>query len=383
MMGRSVGKFGYLLAAACLIAAKASGDDAPATRPALQQLDQEIRVLYASAQVGLLHVQLPTPQWTSDYALEPLSKYQALDPTLRQQILQSLERSSTQNQRASATTEPQSNAVIIVRPLLPQQQEMNQGPGGPLEMPIRANGDFTPTHIGILLDDSGFVLLPIFIERETCAQQTIRLATANGNVVTAKFVGSDKPTNLSVVKVDGNAGKPLPMGQCPPVGSVCLFISPLDGAARLGVWSCDPENWGLVLNLDGRLAGLARSGQMLCSADCRRIAGQIERFGTVRRPTLGVAVRQVALTGMPHNMPTTAMCVVGLFPGSAAEQAGLRPGDMILKIGDQPANNVTSLAVAMTGLDGQTNLQILRGDQLLTLNAILQLPPPEPVDQQK
>lgn len=382
MMRRSAGKIGYLLAAVCLIAAKAPADDAPATRPALQHLDQEIRGLYASAQVGLLHVQLPTPQWTSAYALEPLSKYQQLDPALRQQILQSLQGNSNQNQQ-NPPPPPQSNPVIIVRPLIPQQQEMNQGPGGPLEMPSRANGDFAPTHMGVLLDDSGNVLLPIFIERETCEQQTIRVATANGNVVTAKFVGSDKPTNLSVVKVDGNAGKPLPVGDCPPVGSVCLFISPLDGAARLGVWSSDPENWGLVLNIDGRLAGLARSGQMLCSADCRRIAGQLERFGTVRRPTLGVAVKQIALTGMPHNMPSTAMCVVGLFPGSAAEQAGVRPGDMILQIGGQPANNVMSLAVAMTGLDGPTNLQILRGDQLLTLNATLQLPPAEPGDQQK
>jgi len=378
----------------------ARSEEPATTRPALEELNCEIHSLYKQAQEGMLRVQLPPPQWINDYTLAPINKYQQIDPALKLRIAQQQRQNdfsaSTQNNiqlsangvksqtfangspdGPPATSQP--GTIIIVQPPAQQAFQPPTGPGGPLQMNPAAQPNFVPTHVGLVLDDKGHVLVPIYLERETCVDQPIRLAEANGQIVEAKFVGSDRQTNLTIVHVDGALGKPMPLGDRIDIGSVCLFISPIDGAARLGVWTGGQRDWGYVLATDGHIAGVARAGQILSGSACRLIAGEIEQYGAVRRPTLGVVVRQTVMIDAARNQ-RVVMQVLDVLAHSAAENAGFKPGDVIESFGDDPISDVSSLAAAMAACNGKTPIQILRNNTSLTLWADLTLPPPPDPD---
>ena len=79
----------------------------------------------------------------------------------------------------------------------------------------------------------------------------------------------------------------------PADGSLVLLLSPGDGTGRLGVWNGGGRDYGVVVNLDGQVAGITRSGQFLGGPACQLIADQIIRNGAVRRATLGVIITQI------------------------------------------------------------------------------------------
>lgn len=387
-------------ASLCLATFHARADEAPSTRPALQELNREIHSLYQQAQGGLLHMQLPPPQWVNDYTLEPINKYQQLDPAVKQRIAEQqkqngLSQNSQSNIRFfangnyivqsqspannSAATQPsttQPGTIIVVQPPSQQVAQQPNGPGGALQMDAAPAADFAPTHVGLVLGDQGHVLVPIYVERETCAAQPIRLAMGTGKIVEAKFVGSDRQTNLTVVQVDGKLGPSMPLGDRIEYGSVCLFVSPIDGAARLGVWTGAEHDWGYVLATDGHIAGVARSGELLTGSACRLIASEIEQYGAVRRPTLGVVVREMAVIDAARHS-RRVMRVEGVLPNSPAQKAGLKSGDLFESFRGEPISDASSLAAAMTACDGKTPIQILRDDESITLFAQLSLPVPD------
>jgi S1-C subfamily serine protease len=384
------------LAIALLIAAprSAPADQPPTTRPALAELDREIHALYDDAQSGLLRVQLPQPRWANEYALEPINKYQQLDPAVKLKIAQQAEQSTqtfvhigrdgsyiitsrTESNPAPPDAASQPSAtqptLILVQPTGPSQQPPPQeAPGGQLEMIGHAANEFAPTHVGVVLDEQGDVLVPIYVEPETCQAQPIRLAASNGQIIEAKFIGSDRQTNLSVVQVNGAGGKPLQLGDRPETGSVCLFVSPIDGSAALGVWTGGPHDWGYVFSTDGQLVGIARCGQIISGSSCRLIADEILHYGAVRRPTLGVVVRELIQID-PQNGQKSVMRVEAVLAGSPADQAGIKPGDLLQSVNGQPISDVTTLAASMTACSGPTPIQVLRADQSLALTAQLEL----------
>jgi S1-C subfamily serine protease len=386
-------------AALCLASLSAEAQEPASTRPALDELNREIHSLYEQAQGGMLRLQLPSPQWINDYTLAPLSKYQQIDPALKQ-MLAELQRQSNLsenppstiqlNANGSFTVRPQSQrsgapesqpaasqpgTIIVVHPPAQDSAPPPGGVGGPLELGTGGQPDFEPTHVGLLLDDRGDVLVPIYLEREVCQDHPIRLAQLDGQIVDAKFIGSDRQTNLTIVKMDRVTGKPLPMGDRIDLGSVCLFVSPIDGSARLGVWTAGQRDWGYVLATDGHVAGVARAGQILSGSACRLIAGEIEQFGSVRRPTLGVAVRQVILVDATKHH-RVVMQVIEVQASSAADKAGLRPGDIFELFNGEPISDASSLAAAMAVCKGKTPIAVLRNDESVSLSADLVLPDP-------
>jgi hypothetical protein len=417
--------------------------EAPATRPALEELNREVHALYGEAQAGLVRVQLPRPQWLDKYTQEPLNKYQQVDPAMMQRLLQQMQNNllnqGAQNQGApnqgaqnqlnqnqagqnqagqyqgaqdphvysnaqpyqaqndanispanatqSQAPSTQPGTIIVVSPPAQQQAISPNAPGGPLQMNPAHQPDFSPTHVGLVLDDQGRVLVPIYIERETCTTQPVRVAQPDGQIAEAMFIGSDRQTNVTIVQCAGTpaagpGSKPIPLGDRIDPGSVCLFVSPSNGAARLGVWTGGDRDWGYVLATDGHVAGVARAGHILSGSACKLIAGEIEQYGVVRRPTLGVVVGESVMIDAARNQ-RQVMLVQAVLPGSAAEKAGLQPGDILQTFRGEPVSDVSSLAAAMAACDGKTELQVLRNNQSLKLAAELTLPVPGASQQQK
>lgn len=393
-------------------AAAPVGEPAPPgrSRAALEQLNRETQALYAEVQPAVVRVQLPTPRWVSEATAEgsPLQKYKDLDPQVRRQLQQQLEQ---QRQPPPAggdgpgapptapTTRPPGAAsdahvrargrIIVVPPLPPPALGAPRDAvlGGRMEWGAATPppASFAPNQVGLVLDDAGHVLVPLYVERETCAGRPVMVAGHDGRVREAAFVGSDRPTNVTVLRLTEAAGTPVRAGpggrinDRPADGSLLLYVSLADGSGRLGLWdgSAPPADAGAAFRIDGHFAGVARYGQFLSARACRLIADQLIRHGAVRRATLGVAVtevrtddplrRQLGVQGAP-----TAMRIEQVMPGSAAEKAGLRPGDALLALAGEAVGDLPTLAAAIAARSGPTELQVLRDGNVIRVEVDLQ-----------
>jgi len=113
---------------------------------------------------------------------------------------------------------------------------------------------------------------------------------------------------------------------------------------------------GPLLNRRGELVGIttaivSRAGQSsgvglaIPSSMARKVAESIIRDGKVIRGYLGVRIQELtAALARKLELPgPRGALVVGVQPGSPAEQAGLQVGDVIVKIGDREIRDAASL----------------------------------------
>jgi S1-C subfamily serine protease len=186
-------------------------------------------------------------------------------------------------------------------------------------------------------------------------------------MTTAKFVGSDRQTNLTVLKLESSIGRPVHLtGSRPSDGSLVMVLSPAGDSGKLGVWTGGQQDRGIVVAMDGSVAGFARYGQFLSGAFAKPVVDQLIQFGRVKRATLGVLVEE---TETPDG--GRGMRVDRVAPDSPAGQVGVRPGDFILSMGGAPVGDLPSFAAAIAARDGETELQILRGEKTFTVTVVL------------
>jgi hypothetical protein len=374
----------------------------PTTRPMLEELNRETQDLYHEARRGVVRVQLPPSRWMNAYAMAPMNRWDKIDPELRKKLEQ---------QRRTGAQDPQPRAaknadggetpppatqegvekvladghgtVIFVRPPIDsgaqaQQQQREAVLGGKLQMEIRTAIPFTPNTVGMLLDDAGHILVPLYVEREAVGDGTVRLAWQSGEVVDAKFIGSDRQTNLTLLQVKKTEGKPVRLAaERPTDGSLVLSLAPGDASGRLALWNGGQQEFGIIFTTDGRAAGIARYGQFLSGSACRLIADQLVRFGAVRRATLGVIITEIRKDDpLREQLPVlgtrTAMRVDEVIPGSTADKAGLKQGDLVLALAGEAVSDIPSLAAAIAARSGETELQVLRGTEILKITVDLQ-----------
>ncbi len=154
-------------------------------------------------------------------------------------------------------------------------------------------------------------------------------------------------TDASINK--GNSGGPLLNIKGEVIGINTIIFSPSGGSVGIG--------FAIPVNIaKNTMEGLIREGRII-------------------RPQLGVAYRPVApevakKLGLP---PGTGMEISDVLPGTAAERAGLKPGDIILSINKKPLKEADDLrsTVLQSKVGGKVNLEIYRKGNRLTIVATL------------
>jgi hypothetical protein len=325
-----------------IVAGLASWAPAQATKPPLgtmQEFDRGVQQLYRDVHESVVRVVVPL-------AVAP----QTPEAKLRQQLEQ---------QKALR--------VFVERPPT-QPLDLKQGGTTRPSVPLTQTRVVLTEFVGVVLDAQGHVLIPLYLDKQLVGDNLLRVTYGDNQVTTGKLVGSDRQTNLSVMKLTQPVGKPVKMAEeYPNQGALVLSVSPVRRQAHLGMWTGGGEEHSVVINAAGELCGFNRYGHVFEPRAFDWVAQQLVEKGSVRRAVLGIFIVELgpddpARAKYPEalgNKPATRVETVG--SDSLADRAGLQQGDIILSIGGDPVNDLAHFAAVVAKRTGQrAEVKILR-----------------------
>ncbi|WP_263375702.1 Do family serine endopeptidase [Granulicella aggregans] len=230
----------------------------------------------------------------------------------------------------------------------------------------------------------------------------IKVTLNDRRVLTGKLVGTDKLTDIAVVKVDAHDLPSIAWGDSAklrPGQTVLAFGSPfgsLQFSVTRGIISAlnRPNNFtdnrrapggliqtdaainpgnsgGPLVNAHGELIGInngimtssgsfAGAGFAIPSQTVRNVADQIIKSGSVHHGYLGITMNDVT----PENASffklkdADGAIVSGVTPDSPAAKAGLKSGDVIRSLDGQPIINGGALQVIVSQDQPGTNISL-------------------------
>lgn len=243
--------------------------------------------------------------------------------------------------------------------------------------------------------------------------QEIVIGLADRREFPARILLADPRTDLAVLKIDLPRGEQLPVlpiddsGES-QVGDLVLaigdpfhvgqtvtngIISALDrtadptGEGGLPYIQTDaainPGNsGGALVDVAGNLMGIntaiySRSGGSMGigfaipANTARQVMESLIRDGRVTRGWIGVEPQDLTPElAQTFNLPIReGVLITGVLQGGPAQQAGIRPGDVVLAVADQAVGNTAQLLNAVAALrpDSLATLSIQRGEQRTTV----------------
>lgn len=261
----------------------------------------------------------------------------------------------------------------------------------------------TPTGLGsgVIYDSDGLILTAAHV---VAGSDQVAVRLSDGSQYTGTVLGGDLPTDIAVIEVDATdlPAAPLALDTDLQVGQMAVAIgSPygLDSTVTSGVVSAlnqtvgnrgnfqsliqtdaaiNPGNSGGALaNRDGEVIGInvsifSRSG----GNDGVGFAVPIDvAYDLAESVVSGEAIEQAVLgiSGTNTESGPAGALVTGVQPGSAADEAGIRLGDVILSIDGVRVDDIGDLAAQVRSHQpGDTiPLEVLRGDEQVEIEATL------------
>ncbi len=221
----------------------------------------------------------------------------------------------------------------------------------------------------------------------------------NRQTYSAKLVGSDPPSDLAVLKIAASNLPILSLGDSDRVrvGDICLAVgNPLGigETVTAGIISAKSRSTGLsdgsfedflqtdaainqgnsggaLVNTRGELIGINSQivstsggniglGFAIPSNMAKTVLAQLEKGGKVRRGQLGVSIQPVT-SDIAANLgmkDVRGVLVSAVTPGSPAERAGIKTGDLILALNGQPTNSSNELRNRIAGTSPGTEVTL-------------------------
>ena len=216
----------------------------------------------------------------------------------------------------------------------------------------------------------------------------LRVHLADGRELAGDVVGGDAVTDVALVKVDGVEVPParlgdsdqlrvgqivlavghalgLPGGPTVSTGVVSALGRPLLGSDFIfeGLVQTDaainPGNsGGPLLDLSGSVIGINTAmmpfaqgvGFAIPIQAVRRIADELRRLGRVVRPWVGVHIAELGPElARSHGLsPGSGLLIAEVVARSPAHRAGLRPGDVLTRVGPFEVRRVRELIESLS-----------------------------------
>src|SRR5713101_6511910 len=234
---------------------------------------------------------------------------------------------------------------------------------------------------GVIVTTDGYILTNNHV---VDGADEIKVEIADDRSFSAKLVGTDKASDLALLKVNasnlhaialGNSeavkvgdvvlavGNPLGVGQTVTMGIISAkgrSTSVGDGGYEDFLQTDAPINHGnsggALVNTKGELVGI--NSQILSNSDgnigigfaipanmARHVMDELRTNGKVTRARLGVIVQPVT-SDMASSLglkQVNGAIVSQVESGSAAERAGIKQGDVILSFNGQPVHDTNTL----------------------------------------
>ncbi|OBF48824.1 S1C family serine protease [Mycolicibacterium monacense] len=264
---------------------------------------------------------------------------------------------------------------------------------------------------GVVVDGRGYIVTNNHVVEEAASDAKkwkLSVIFNDGKTVPAHVVGRDPVTDLAVLKVnnvdhltvarlgDSNrlrvgqeviaAGAPLGLRSTDTVG----IISALNRAVRLSAERSGEDivisavqtdaainhgnSGGPLINMNAEVIGINAAGKSLSDSasglgfaipvnEMKHVVETLMRDGVIAHPTLGLTAQSVSDTA------AAGAKVTEVKQGEPAEKAGIKDGDVVVKIGDRQIGDLDSFVVAVRQLEiGKgTPVEILREGKPMTL----------------
>lgn len=242
---------------------------------------------------------------------------------------------------------------------------------------------------------------------------SINVQLHDGRTMEAELIGSDESTDVALIQIAAEdltdiemadidtvqvgdyvvaIGNPFGIGQTVTSGIVSAlgrtglnnnnyedFIQ-TDAAINVG------NSGGALVDMEGRLIGINTAiisgnggnngiGFAVPVDMMKAVMTHLERDGEVRRGVLGVTIASLtpeAREALGVDLERGAV-VTSVLENSAAERAGIQVSDIITEFNGEPVTGSRELRnmVGLLGRDVAANIKLLRGDESLSVTAII------------
>ena len=250
---------------------------------------------------------------------------------------------------------------------------------------------------GVIVNPDGYVLTNSHV---VSGAQDIKVSLSDNREFKGRLIGSDAKTDVAVIKIDGRNLPALALGDSSKVqvGDFALAVGNPFGVGEtmtMGIISAtgrggfgieDYEDFlqtdaainpgnsgGALIDVRGELVGLNTAivsggsggnqgvGFAVPVNMARSVMEQIMQHGKVIRGSMGVLIQPVTaelaqsfgLTGSPRGA-----LVANITPGSPAEQAGIKRGDIILELNGQPVSDSRDLTLKVSMMAPGTQIKV-------------------------
>ncbi len=253
---------------------------------------------------------------------------------------------------------------------------------------------------GVIVSPEGYLLTNQHVVE---GATEIEVQLADGRATSARLVGSDAETDIAVLKIDlgqlpvivlgdvralqvGDAvlaiGNPFNVGQTVTAGIVSALdrtqadSSPFQNFIQTDAAINPGNSGGALVDAQGSLVGIntaiySASGGSLGIGfavpvdTARNVMEALIHGGRVRRGWIGVVPRDLsAELADSLDLPLKdGALIAGVLRDGPAARGGVRPGDVVIKVGDKPVHNTGELMAAVAALapDSVATLQLQRG----------------------
>ena len=238
---------------------------------------------------------------------------------------------------------------------------------------------------GVIVGPEGIVLTNLHLVEYFNA---ITIVLSDGRRYAATLIGSDVETDLAVVKIQANMLPSLKLDEAKPlqVGDVVLAIGNPFGVGQTvtqgivsatrrriangSVWqnfiqidaAINPGNsGGALINPLGQLVGVNTAvfrgetgavgiGFAIPAELLAQVVPQITENGSVSRGWLGLGVDDMNMFPVLRTVSEQGAVITSVQEGGPAWQTGVRPLDIVIRLGEQQITSATQLLLAVSAL---------------------------------